>query len=99
MEDLISLAVMSPEDNVGTAVRDIEEGERVKTDGGQEVIVLSSIPFGHKVAIKDILEGEQIIKYGEPIGIAVKPIKIGEHTHVHNVDGARGRGDKVGGNN
>jgi len=43
------------------------------------------IPIGHKLAIRDIAEGETIIKYGVDIGRAVKPIRAGEHLHVHNV--------------
>jgi len=96
MEELISLAVMNPKDNVATAVRDLTAGEKVKTEDGLEIVLLHDIPFGHKVAIKEIAQGEEVIKYGEPIGLAVAPIKVGEHTHVHNVEGARGRGDKKG---
>ena len=54
---------------------------------------LQVIPFGHKIAICNILKNEQIIKYGEEIGIATMDIKVGEHVHVHNVDSTRGRGD------
>lgn len=37
-----------------------------------------TIPYGHKIALRDIQEGEQIIKYGFPIGRAKKDIKKGE---------------------
>ncbi len=40
---------------------------------------------GHKYALRDIGEGENIVKYGMPIGHATCPIKKGEHVHVHNV--------------
>ena len=40
---------------------------------------------GHKYALRDIVEGENIVKYGMPIGHATKPIAKGEHVHVHNV--------------
>ncbi len=40
---------------------------------------------GHKYALRDIAEGEDIVKYGMPIGHATCPIKKGEHVHVHNV--------------
>ncbi len=39
---------------------------------------------GHKYALKDIKEGENIIKYGNPIGHATCDIKKGEHVHTHN---------------
>lgn len=40
---------------------------------------------GHKYAVKDIAKGESIIKYGFPIGIAKKDIKLEEHVHTHNL--------------
>ncbi len=40
---------------------------------------------GHKYALRDIAKGENIIKYGNPIGHATCDIKKGEHVHTHNV--------------
>ncbi len=40
---------------------------------------------GHKYALCDIKKGENIIKYGSPIGHATCDIKKGEHVHTHNV--------------
>ena len=40
---------------------------------------------GHKYALRDIKKGENIIKYGNPIGHATEDIKKGEHVHSHNV--------------
>ena len=40
---------------------------------------------GHKYALRDISAGEDIIKYGNPIGHATCDIKKGEHVHTHNV--------------
>ena len=40
---------------------------------------------GHKYALRDIAEGENVIKYGMPIGHATRAIAKGEHVHVHNV--------------
>lgn len=39
---------------------------------------------GHKYALRDIKKGENIIKYGNPIGHATEDIKCGEHVHSHN---------------
>ncbi len=47
--------------------------------------VLNDIPIGHKIALIDLKEGDTVIKYGTDIGRVVKPIKRGEHLHVHNV--------------
>ena len=44
-----------------------------------------NIANGHKYAARDIKEGENIIKYGEPIGHAICDIKSGEHVHTHNM--------------
>ena len=43
------------------------------------------IQLGHKIAMKDLNEGDTIMKYGHDIGKVVKSIKKGEHVHVHNV--------------
>ena len=40
---------------------------------------------GHKYALRDIAAGENIIKYGNPIGHATVDIKVGEHIHTHNM--------------
>ena len=40
---------------------------------------------GHKYAVRDITKGENIIKYGYPIGHATEDIKAGEHVHTHNL--------------
>lgn len=44
-----------------------------------------NIEDGHKYALYDIKEGENIIKYGQPIGHAICDIKAGEHVHTHNI--------------
>ncbi|MBQ3553185.1 MAG: altronate dehydratase [Clostridia bacterium] len=44
-----------------------------------------NIENGHKYALSDIASGEQIIKYGFPIGVAKCDIKKGEHVHTHNL--------------
>ena len=58
-----------------------------------ENITVGNVPYGHKIAVKDIKKGEQITKYGEEIGVATHDIKFGEYVHVHNLDSMRGRGD------
>ncbi|TYP56173.1 UxaA family hydrolase [Thermosediminibacter litoriperuensis] len=94
------LAVVAhPEDNVATAVRNLSKGEEVHVDvDGNEMRVklLVDIPFGHKFALRDIEADMDVIKYGEVIGRATRPIKTGEHVHVHNIESLRGRGDWEG---
>lgn len=40
---------------------------------------------GHKYAVRDIKKGEQIIKYGFPIGVVSEDIKLGQQVHSHNL--------------
>ena len=40
---------------------------------------------GHKYAVRDIKSGENVVKYGNPIGHAITDIKKGEHVHTHNM--------------
>jgi altronate dehydratase small subunit len=54
---------------------------------------LATIPTGHKIALRAVAAGALVHKYGQPIGRASAAIVPGEHVHVHNVDGVRGRGD------
>ena len=46
---------------------------------------LPGIHAGHKVALRDIVEGEPVIKYGFPIGHATRPIAKGELVDHHNL--------------
>jgi (2R)-sulfolactate sulfo-lyase subunit alpha len=88
-----SFLVHAPDDVVGVAVHDIEPGPavpgRVQNGGPVELAVLEPVPLGHKIALRDIAEGEQVVKYGVVIGRATKAIRAGEHVHVHNVKGER----------
>ncbi|MCR8632295.1 UxaA family hydrolase [Paenibacillus radicis (ex Xue et al. 2023)] len=91
--------MMKKMDNVATALGDIPAGtvvELLVEDLSLSVALLDPIPFGHKFAVNPIAEEEDILKYGEVIGMANRIIKPGEHVHVHNLDGKRGRGDRVG---
>lgn len=86
-------------DNVGTNVFEpIEKGESVGTHGVTNAITVTAndaVPYGHKVAIREIKKGETVYKYGLSIGSALVDIKPGDHVHVHNIESNRGRGDKA----
>ncbi len=80
-------------DNVATVTSDVEKGEPVEvlSPGGNVIGTLQapdSTPFGHKLALSDLKRGEQVVKYGETIGVASKAIKTGEWVHTHNVESA-----------
>jgi LDH2 family malate/lactate/ureidoglycolate dehydrogenase len=50
-----------------------------------ELALRQEVPFGHKVAVRDIGKGKPVHRYGFPIGIATVDIKQGEHVHSHNM--------------
>lgn len=85
-------------DNVATSVTHIAKGEVVAIGAGDTrgaLKVEDDIPLGHKFALRSIAPGREVVKYGEVIGVASAPIAPGEHVHVHNVEGLRGRGDRI----
>jgi altronate dehydratase small subunit len=89
--------VVDENDNVATALRELESGSSVRLDVGSQVVdvaVSQTIPFGHKFALLNIEAGEPIVKYGETIGLATTRIVRGELAHVHNIEGLKGRGDR-----
>lgn len=82
------------EDSVGVAVHDIAPGTevpgRVQSSSQElQLAVLDQVPLGHKVALRDIAAGDQVIKYGVAIGLATSDIQAGQHVHVHNLKGQR----------
>ena len=82
------IVVINEKDNVATALEMLRAGTEVSADvqGRVEKIrVLSDIPMGHKLALRDIEKGESVIKYGEPIGQSTSKISRGEYVHIHNV--------------
>ena len=88
--------VIKRQDNVATAIQDIPAGEDAAVgveNASVSIKVVQEILLGHKLALRHIGNGEEIIKYGTVIGRATQDIQPGEHVHVHNVESTRGRGD------
>ncbi len=77
-------------DNVAVAIRDVEAGGSFDIDGVQ-TSPLTKIPAGHKIALRDISEGENVVKYGFPIGHLLAEVKKGgliDHTNLKtNLEG------------
>lgn len=71
-------------DNILVAIKDLEAGSLIE-DQGKEFKLLENIRAGHKFANKDIKSGQDIIKYGFPIGHATEDINQGGWVHTHNV--------------
>ncbi len=79
-------------DDVGVAVTDLEEGEKVKAKVikstqpvVKEVKVNEDVPLTHKVSLVDMDKGHKVIEYDEVIGETTKNIEAGDHVHTHNI--------------
>jgi hypothetical protein len=75
---------LHPADNVVVCIQALHEGEEVLLPGNR-VAVPVSVGIGHKLACKNIPQGEIIVKYGVPIGTATENIAPGDHVHTHNI--------------
>jgi altronate dehydratase small subunit len=88
MEGKGKAILINERDNVATALDPLNAGTEVTVEVQgriEKIVLLSNIPMGHKFALKDMEEGEAVIKYGEAIGQSTSKINRGEHVHVHNV--------------
>ena len=81
---------INPADNVAVAIRDVAAGGSFDIDG-IKVSVLNPIPAGHKVALRDMEEGNDVVKYGFPIGHLLCSVPQGgliDHTNLKtNLEG------------
>lgn len=69
-----------PRDNVAVALRPIAPGTVF-----EGVTAAMDIPQGHKMALNDLNENEQVMKYGFSIGHTTAPVKAGDWVHTHNM--------------
>ena len=86
MQDIVRINEM---DNVAVALRPLNKGE-VLDVAGEKVEIGEDIPQGHKFALRDIRQGEAVIKYGFRIGYAKEDVGKGRWIHVHNLKTALG---------
>jgi altronate dehydratase len=77
--------LVNPKDNIAVAIREIKAGETVTGIAGLELQANEDIMRNHKVAIAEMAENEPVLKYGERIGFASKPIQAGDWVHSHNL--------------
>jgi len=88
---MIHFIVHDEQDSVGVmVVEDVAANQEVTgwimdQDKTVSLKVLNDIPIGHKFALKDMNEGDTVVKYNTDIGKLVAPVKKGEHVHVHNL--------------
>lgn len=80
-------------DSVAVAVADLTAGPAVggylHGPGDLSVELTDPVPLGHKLALAEIAAGDDVIEYGVRIGVALKPIHVGQYVHVHNIRSAR----------
>jgi altronate dehydratase len=84
-----NILVIHPRDNVAVALRNLAAGEEAAGKGIPGFPALEEIPASHKIALRDISAGEEIIKYGETVAVSTRDIKKGEWVHTHNLESRR----------
>ena len=81
---MTSILKINPADNVVVAIQPQSAGAVITVDG-KKITVLEDVPAGHKIAIKDLAEGEDVIKYGFPIGHAKEAKAAGSWMNENNI--------------
>jgi altronate hydrolase len=76
---------LSPQDNVAVALRALKASETVLLDDSPLTVELS-VAVGGKLAARGIADGEIVVKYNCPIGIAKRAIEPGERIDQRNVE-------------
>ena len=75
---------INPADNVAVAITPLTKGTVIEIDG-KTITLVTDIPAGHKVALQDIAEGENVIKYGFPIGHVLHDVKEGSYLNHNDI--------------
>jgi len=79
-----ALLLLAADDDVLIAVRDLEPGAHVASDG-RPIEVLERVRLGHKVAARPITAGERVLRCGVPIGSLTADTAAGAWVHTHNL--------------
>lgn len=75
---------INPEDNVAVAIEPLKRGDIVRV-GSEEIHLTSDVPAGHKFLLTDLKTGENVIKYGYPIGHLTEDHKKGDFICHDNI--------------
>lgn len=76
---------INPADNVIVALEPLATGTVVSVPGAGEVTATEDIPQDHKMAVRAIAAGDNVIKHGLPIGHVTCDVQAGSWLHTHNV--------------
>lgn len=71
-------------DNVVVAISNLKIGEIIQ-DGDTSIVLKDDVPAGHKVTLKDFAEGEDVIKYGYPIGHVRHSVEAGKWINENQI--------------
>ncbi len=75
---------LNASDNIAVARVPLAAGSDLRVDG-VSITVREAVPAGHKVALRPIAAGANIVRYGQMMGRARVDIEAGQHVHTHNV--------------
>ena len=78
---MFNIIKLNEKDNIGIATMDIPEN----VDTSLNITSKDKIPYGHKIALNKISDGEYVYRYGQIIGVTRCEINAGEHVHSHNL--------------
>jgi (2R)-sulfolactate sulfo-lyase subunit alpha len=89
-----SFLVHDEADDVGVAVTELEANQKVTgmyMNSGKTVGLKSrdAVPLGHKIALRHLAEGADVVKYGVRIGRTITAVSEGDYVHTHNLKSAR----------
>ncbi|MBI5601933.1 MAG: UxaA family hydrolase [Deltaproteobacteria bacterium] len=84
-----NILIIHPRDNVAVALKTMGIGDLAIAKGIEGFPVVEEIPASHKIALRNISQGEEIIKYGETVAVGLRDIKKGEWVHTHNLETKR----------
>ncbi len=74
-----------PEDNVVVCLEPMAKGETITLSDGREITSQEDVPAGHKMAVRNIANGENVVKYGYAIGHSTEDIAVGRWVHTHDI--------------
>ncbi len=86
---MINAVIMHENDTVVTVTNKVVAGEDISFIVNGKTFTVkatSDIPIYHKAAVQSIAKDDDVIKYGERIGCAIRDIKPGDHVHTNNLD-------------
>ncbi|MGH9109843.1 MAG: UxaA family hydrolase [Acidimicrobiales bacterium] len=89
----VGVLVHHDADDVGVAIRDLQPAEVLvkwlDSERRESIVVRDEVPLGHKVALKDIADGVDVVEYSVRIGLSRRAIPRGRLVHTHNLRSAR----------